>query len=304
MNRVSSQNQPRKPLFAALMSALLPGFGQLYNGQVNKAIWVYMSFAILAIPMAVVIALYLPSSLMVFALAIALLGVLGLWVFSMVDAWRNAAKQRSYQLKPWQRSGMYVLVLLVFGFLALPLLTNYVRFHQVESFRIPTDSMSPTILAGDILFADKRYSCAGCKQAVQRGDIAVFANPNNRTLYYIKRVIALPEDRVQIIGNDISVNGKSLVVEKRIEGNQQTVTETNGDKRWEVSWDMGKEPPALDMIVPAGSVFVLGDNRTASKDSRAFGVVPLQDVVGKARQVWFSSGDGGVRWDRLGKVMK
>lgn len=302
MSTTISENHPRKPLFAALMSALLPGFGQLYNGEVNKAIWVYVSFAILAIPMAVVIALYLPSGLMMVALVIALLAVLGVWLFGMVDAWRGAAKQQQYALKPWQSSGMYVLVLIVFGFLALPLLTNYVRFHQVESFRIPTGSMSPTIQAGDILFADKRYSCAGCKQEVERGDIAVFANPNNRTRYYIKRVIALPEDHVQIRGDEVWVNGQSLLVER--DQSQEMVIESNGDKRWQVQWDTSKVTQDLEMVVPAGAVFVLGDNRSSSKDSRAFGAVPLQDVVGKARQVWFSSADGEVRWDRLGKVLK
>ena len=58
------------------------------------------------------------------------------------------------------------------------------------------------------------------------------------------------------------------------------------------------------MTVPAGQVFMLGDNRNATKDSRYFGAVPLQDVVGKARQVWFSSNAGGVRWDRLGEVLE
>ena len=54
----------------------------------------------------------------------------------------------------------------------------------------------------------------------------------------------------------------------------------------------------------AGQVFVMGDNRSNSKDSRDFGSVPMQDVVGKARQVWFSSGPDGVRWQRLGKVLE
>lgn len=302
MSTTISKNHPRKPLFAALMSALLPGFGQLYNGEVNKAIWVYLSFAILAIPMAIVIALYLPSGLMMFVLVIALLAVLGVWLFGIVDAWRRAAQHSEYHLKPWQSSGMYVLVLVLFGFLALPLLTNYVRFHQVESFRIPSGSMSPTIARGDFLFADKRYSCAGCKQAVQRGDIAVFANPNNRTLYYIKRVIALPEDHVQIRGNEVLVNGQSLTVESSQD--QTMIVESNGDKRWQVQWDTSKTSQDLDMIVPAGEVFVLGDSRSSSKDSRSFGAVPLQDVVGKAHQVWFSIADGEIRWDRLGKVLE
>ena len=58
-----------------------------------------------------------------------------------------------------------------------------------------------------------------------------------------------------------------------------------------------------EITVPDGSVFVMGDNRSATKDSREFGTVPLMDVVGKARQIWFSRGAEGIRWKRLGKVV-
>jgi signal peptidase I len=120
--------------------------------------------------------------------------------------------------------------------------------------------MQPTLLPGDILFADKRYNRPGFKQAVQRGDIAIFVYPNDRTTYYIKRIVGLPGDVVDVDGGQLTV--------------------------------------------PAGEVYVMGDNRTASKDSRNFGTVPLQDVVGKARQLWFSSDKGTIRWERLGKVVE
>ena len=74
-----------------------------------------------------------------------------------------------------------------------------------------------------------------------------------------------------------------------------------GGRRWRVRW--GEEehtPSATELIVPPGQVFVLGDNRGHSTDSRKFGFVPMQDVVGRARQIWFSKGPDGVRWERLG----
>ena len=190
-------------------------------------------------------------------------------------------------------------------FIAQPLFGAYLRDHQVETFRDPSSSMEPTLLHGDFIFADKRYNCPNCKEAVRRGDIAIFTYPNNRTVYYIKRIIGLPGEHVQVKGHEVLINGRSLhVSESPISGGQRT-TEGDAGKRWEVNW-MSTEPESMqvDLTVPAGQVFVLGDNRSRSEDSRLFGTVPLQDVVGRVRQVWFSYADGHVRWSRMGDVVE
>ncbi len=286
-----------KPLTALLMSLVLPGFGQLYNGQVNKAMWLFLGFALLSVPGIAIAALYLPTVLTFPLLLLSAVAVLGLWLYAMADAWRQAAAQpHTAQLAPhiWQRSGTYALVFLLCNGLALPLLIDYVRSYQVEPFRIPSTSMEPAVLQGDFLFADKRYNRAGWAgipgggtTAIGRGDIAIFTYPNDRTQKYIKRIIALPGDRVQVLGTQVSVNGVALA-------RATAKPEANASKPQQ----------SLDTTVPAGQVFVLGDNASASKDSRDFGTVPMQDVVGKARQVWFSSDANGIRWQRLGQVLE
>ncbi|EIJ36492.1 signal peptidase I [Thiothrix nivea] len=295
----------RKPLFALLMSLILPGFGQLYNGEINKAIWLFLSFTLLAVPAVVLIALYLPASWTLPALLASVLAWLGVWLYGMVDAFRSARRKQDHVLQGWQKSGTYVLVLLLCSVLALPLLTDYLRQNLVESFRVPSESMQPTVLKGDILFADKRYNRPGYKQAVQRGDIAIFVYPNNRTTYYIKRIIGLPGEKIQVKGADVLINGKPLRTEVSDTDNGLLVTESSEGKSWQVFWGENKlQLPQTELMVPPGHVFVMGDNRTGSNDSRFFGVVPLQDVVGKARQIWFSASGNSVHWERMGKVLQ
>ncbi len=301
---MQNSTQPRKPLVAALMSLVLPGFGQLYNGELNKAIWLFLVFAFLTVPGMALIALYLPNGWMLPTLLLSFVMTLSTWIFGMVDAWRSARSKQDYSIRSWQVSGVYLLVLVLCDALALPLLTVYVRAHQVEPLHVPSISMEPNVLKGDYFFADKRYNCPGCKEAVNRGDIAVFANPNNRTMLYIKRIIGLPGDHVQIKGNAISINGTLLKTNETVTPHGIEVTEIEGGRQWVAVWTQTDKPlPLVDITVPGGQVFVLGDQRSNSMDSRHFGTVSLQDVVGKARQVWFSKGGNGIRWERLGKVL-
>jgi len=268
-----------------LMSLVLPGFGQLYNGEVNRAIWWFLIYFALGVPGLAVVALYMPSGLMLAALVLTLVAIVSLWVYGMVDAWRSAQRQPDYVPRVWQTSGLYVLVLVMCALIVQPLFVSYIRNHQIESFRIPSLSMEPTLMHGDYIFADKRYNCPNCKQAVQRGDIAIFTYPNDRTKYYVKRIVGLPGERVQVIGNQVLIDGRSL-----------TVTQTD----WSTA---GSRLADIDLVVPGGQVYVLGDNRDNSVDSRSFGTVPLQDVVGRVRQIWFSYADRTIRWNRMGKIL-
>jgi len=291
------------------MSLLLPGFGQLYNGEPNRAIWLYLAFSALGVPGVAIAALYLPSGEMLLFLVAVLCSLLAVWIYAMVDAWKAARRQPDYVPRPWQTSGLYFLVLILCAAIIQPLFSSYIRNHEVESFRIPSSSMVPTLLPGDWVFADKRYNCPACKSAVQRGDVAIFTYPNDRTLYYVKRIIGLPGDHVRIEAHEILINGHSLnrgdapgVAAQR---SSQRLTEGDGPNHWEVVWSGAQHDlPYVDLTVPQGQVFVLGDNRNDSVDSRSFGPVPLQDVVGRVRQIWFSRADGAIRWNRMGEVVE
>jgi signal peptidase I len=128
-------------------------------------------------------------------------------------------------------------------------------------FVITSVSMASTIQPGEVVLVD-RVSAAS---SVQRGEIIVFYPPNNSSVPYIKRVIGLAGDHVSIVNGVVSVNGVQLD-ESYLAPN--TVTQAS----------------VLDFeeTVPAGSVFVLGDDRSESWDSRSYGPVPLSSVVGRA----------------------
>ena len=329
---------PRRPIVAALASLILPGFGQLYNGNLNRAIWLFLGFAMLCIPAIALIALYLPDAMMLPVLVLSLVAALSVWGYAVWDAWRGARDHGGGPARAWQQSGVYALVFVLCDLLALPLLTMYVREHQVEPFYIPSASMEPSVRRGDRIWADKRYNCPGCKQGVHRGDIAVFAYPNDRSVRYIKRVMGLPGDQIELKDRQVWVNGQPLqaaIAQSALPPAAGTPTggmEAIDGRRWQVQWleptvsarpattnpeaatPAAVLPPLnraqtvaateLKLTVPDGHVFVLGDNRQSSVDSRNFGTVPLQDILGRARQVWFSTDGNGVRWERLGQVLQ
>jgi len=304
ISTASGDIHPRNPWIAALFSFALPGLGQLYNGDLNKALWLFLGFIVIGcFPGVAIAALYVPAVLMLPLLVITVALTLGVWGVAIVDAWRGASRQQVYTRREWQVSGLYVLSFLVGSALILVLSAD-VRQRMVQTFNIPTAAMQPSVLRGDWLFADKRYNCPGCKTAVAIGDIGVFVFPNDRTQYYIKRVIGLPGDHVSISSHNVIVNGRSLSRSEAAEGDFLVVTEQAGQHSWRVQWKKTGASRDFDVTVPPGQIFLLGDNRDLSTDSRQFGTVPLSDLVGNARQVWFSSGNDGVRWGRLGTVLE
>lgn len=291
----------RRPIVAALLSLALPGLGQLYNGELNKALWIFLAFALAGMPGSVFATLYAPSPLMAPLLALVALTTLGIWLGSIVEAWHEARRAKPQPRHSWQVSGLYALLFLV-GNAALYIgLVSGVNAHLVRSFTTPADSMAPSLLGGDYFLVDMRYNCPLCKERVTRGDVGVFVYPNDRTFYYVKRVIGLPGDRVSLQGHAIFVNGERISGAETRDDGRIMVAERSGERAWQVEWTRENSAPDTEWIVPPAAVFVLGDNRDEAKDSRSFGFVPLADLVGKARQIWFSAGPAGVRWGRIGK---
>lgn len=201
----------------------------------------------------------------------------------------------------------------------------FVRHFLVTAYKVPTGSMQPALKPGDFIFASRvsygvQIPFAGKRWNVgmpERGDVVVFTYPNQPTVTYVKRVVGLPGDRVQIIKGRIHLNEEPVAYEKleSAPGDNPSPTlfdiyrETVGEHSWRVIFQ--KTPDDKDfgpMVVPPGEVFLLGDNRDASDDSRYWGTVPMTQVVGRVALIWLSldwqnkwGGDRypSVRWERV-----
>ena len=200
-----------------------------------------------------------------------------------------------------------------------------IRTFAFEPFNIPSGSMKPTLLVGDYLFVSKfsygysRYSLPFGLPLIpnrilfsepERGDVAVFKLPTDTSTDYIKRIIGLPGDKVQVVKGVLHINGVS--VQRRRVGNfldkderarryqqipQYIETLPGGRKHLileytdENPFDISKSDTTRVFTVPIGHYFVMGDNRDRSQDSRflnAVGFIPRRNLVGRAEIKFFS----------------
>ena len=160
------------------------------------------------------------------------------------------------------------------------ILALFIRTFVVQAFKIPSGSMEPTLLVGDHILVNKfiygvkvpftRATLIPLKKP-QRGDVIVFIYPVEPDKDFIKRVIGLPGDLVEIAGQRIYINGKLF------EDEHGVYTARQADPGRPSSWQ-----------VPEGHVFVMGDNRDHSYDSRFWGFVPVRSIKGRAFMIYWS----------------
>lgn len=174
------------------------------------------------------------------------------------------------------------------------------RSFLVEPFQIPSGSMLPTLKIGDFILVNKyhygiRLPVIGTKVTSindpERGDVMVFKYPENPSINYIKRVVGLPGDHVRYANKQLFINGKPVPAEfianLKFESPPKVLAkEMLGEVEHEIYVQPVRDPQWPEWTVPEGHYFVLGDNRDNSRDSRYWGFVPDELIVGKAFAVW------------------
>ncbi len=193
------------------------------------------------------------------------------------------------------------------------------RSFVAEPFRIPSGSMLPTLHIGDFILVNKfsygiRLPVANKKvieiSEPQRGDVVVFRYPRDESINFIKRLVGLPGDEIEYSDKRLIINGEMVDIEKigefsGIEAGEPSLladmlVEQLGEVNHKILWDEGGHRGNLKFTVPEGQYFVMGDNRDHSNDSRYWGFVDDQLLVGKAFFIWFNWNKGDINWGRIG----
>ncbi len=178
-------------------------------------------------------------------------------------------------------------------------LALFVRTFVFQAFKIPTGSMEPSLLVGDHLIVNKMIyspSATGLERAVlptrdvRRGDIVVFKYPEEPERDFIKRVIGMPGDRLELRSKVLYINDEAL------EETWAHYAAPASGETFGASLDLREAYGPV--TVPEGQYFMMGDNRDNSEDSRYWGFLPASYVKGKALFIYFSF-DNGLRWERL-----
>lgn len=207
------------------------------------------------------------------------------------------------------------------SFFPILFLVFSVRSFAYEPFRIPSGSLKPTLLIGDFVLVNKfdygiRLPIIHKKiisiNEPKRGDIVVFREPPKESRDLIKRVIGLPGDHISYKDKTLYVNGKEIP--------QQFEKYSSDQEDHEGPWPViekqenllgtqhhiylipARENDDFDVVVPQGKYFMMGDNRDMSADSRVWGFLPEENIIGKATHVWMSYDKPShpVRWNRVG----
>ena len=313
MNDETKKTAKREGWIALALSLLSPGVGHIYCGRFVGGIALFATWLLL--PYTCILIAVFPPSMTAMSLLFGIPAVIWLtvWVGGAWNATRHAKRAGAdYQIRDYNRPLVYSLLVcigIVFTFASM--IAN--RWAVAEVFYIPTRSMQPTCLPGDRILVEKLTLRV---REPKRGDLVVFRRVDAERGNFVKRVVAIAGDRIRIDGNQVWINDRELPKQEIKKGELDPEMLGLTEKQWQDGMvfretnDLGeyitiyqpqanqKKKKPFEIVVPPNTVFVLGDNRNLSRDSRIFGSVPLKYIIGIPKYRLPSTGI----WSRLGPM--
>lgn len=275
----TSSKNPRNAFVAFLLSLILPGLGQIYNGQLKKAVIFFNLLLLVPFLFGII-----RGTTYFYGLLTLVIIEVGLRLYIIIDGVKNAKRQKDYILKTY--NAWYYYLLIGVAMFAVVWIYGISSVLGTQSFKIPTTSNSPTFQVGDRLVADMR----AYKNSVPNyGDIVVFKRADGQT--YTFRIVGQPNDNLELKDNIITINGKpsqaKFIKEMIIDQIPHSEFEEelpNGHKhliyKYNEPYDSTKTT-IKNIIVPSGSYYLLGDNRDNAADSRYEGFVSRENILGR-----------------------
>jgi signal peptidase I len=291
---IANNSRPRRPWVAFLLSLLTPGLGHVYNGDLTGGTIRYV-VVIGGFSAALAAWAYLVPS--VIGLVVVVAGMLATVVGIAVTAHRQSRRlpvstPRFWYSRWYGLLGIFLVVSVVFD----PIRSAVTKYFA-QAYKIPAGSMLPTLAIGDHVYVTKL--CYGAKlpftdrllvtfHPPERGDIVVLKYPEDESKDFIKRVVGIPGDVVEVRNKELYVN--------------DVLADTSTIQHLDPATHVDRRDNFGPVTVPEHSYFVMGDNRDQSLDSRFWGFVQENKIRGKAVLIYWSwNGDDGVRWDRIGR---
>ncbi len=294
--------KPRRPLYALLLTFGATGLGHIYCGRLEKGLVLFF-ISFLFTSVTVFSVKNVSSTFTLYLLLASIFITFLVFLYALIDSWLLAKRMGDrFRIKRYNKWYIYLLFILVS--FSHPINREMViRDHFLQAFKTPAGSMLPSILVNDHILLNKSIYL---RQTPQRGDIVIFIYPNDRSKDFIKRIVALPGDSVEIKDNVLYVNDIALnyleidtqdLAEIKGQLTGQVFKETNGEVSYKIMLIDAPPQNYPRTIVPDGHCFVLGDNRNNSLDSRHFGPVPLVDVKGRVDYIYLPAES----WSRFGR---
>jgi len=288
--------ESRNKWLAAFLSLLGAGLGHLYCGRLRKAVCLILIYIIATLTFDNLFSL---SSSLGYYLSFLLIGVV-FQTYCIIDSWLIAKRFRSSEIRWFNRWYVY------FGMILLFVTVNVFGLPRMETkwrtFYSASVSMEPTLPLGE-----RWYARIGTFQngLPDRGKVIIFRNPQHPEQEWVRRLVGLPGDMIQLIDGQLHINGS------RIERHQELQTKNgpiqyrevfpNDSSHLVLEHSDDKPSDQTDVyIVPNGHIFVLGDNRDRTKDSRnsELGTIPVENLIGTAEIIYWSND-----MDRIGKTI-